>query len=329
MQPLRTSPIATASARGVELSEAPVRTPTLAPADAIEHSRRPVAVAPRSLPPLAAPRTPVSNPALADKDRGSPVVWRRIPPGTDLTAHGPSLHDVRQGGWDDTTRWGDCFFLAAVGAIAQRSPDFIRSMVKDNGDGTYTVKLHDQNGRPRPVRVDGTLPQARDGASLYAHSGQPNEHWVGIVEKAYASLSGGYQPIGDGADGASGAFRSLTGRRAAVYDPSTAKTDALWTALQSGERAGSPMAAGSRTDVPHDHRNAGLDEDHEYTVLGTEPDASGRYVVLRNQLELTPYTSPTYDTRAAAGRHDQGVFRVRLDDFQRWFDELSILPPLK
>jgi WXG100 family type VII secretion target len=44
-----------------------------------------------------------------------------------------SPNDVSQG------QLGDCFLMASLAAIAQSNPDMIRNMIKDNGDGSYTV----------------------------------------------------------------------------------------------------------------------------------------------------------------------------------------------
>jgi len=41
-----------------------------------------------------------------------------------------NINDIQQGSL------GDCFFLAAVGAIAKSNPQFIHDIIHDNGDGT-------------------------------------------------------------------------------------------------------------------------------------------------------------------------------------------------
>ena len=53
--------------------------------------------------------------------------------GDDSDIH-PS--DINQG------RLGDCYLLASLGAISDQDPEVIRRIIKDNGDGTYTVTLY-------------------------------------------------------------------------------------------------------------------------------------------------------------------------------------------
>lgn len=53
------------------------------------------------------------------------------------TGRGLHPEDVRQGGL------GSCYFHAAVSALAGVRPDFIRGIIRQKGDGTYTVKFAD------------------------------------------------------------------------------------------------------------------------------------------------------------------------------------------
>ena len=48
---------------------------------------------------------------------------------------------------------GDCSALAVFGSMAYLYPDFIKSIITDNGNHTYTVKMYDPQGEP----IDVTL----------------------------------------------------------------------------------------------------------------------------------------------------------------------------
>jgi len=109
-----------------------------------------------------------------------------------LFVAGPSVHDVFQG------EASTCYFLAAIGAAAERYPGAIEEMFIDNGDGTWTVRFfiwrtvdnatvrfEDYVTVDRWLPVDGwrTLVFAGDGR----HADDPtNELWVPLLEKAYA-----------------------------------------------------------------------------------------------------------------------------------------------
>jgi hypothetical protein len=106
---------------------------------------------------------------------------------------GPDTADLNQGGVND------CYFLAALGAVALNHPDIIRNMFTDNGDGTFTVRFY-HNGQPEYVTVDRYAPVKANGRLVYdGHDrkatlddpGHPElgPIWVILAEKAYAQLN--------------------------------------------------------------------------------------------------------------------------------------------
>jgi hypothetical protein len=107
-------------------------------------------------------------------------------------------NDVRQG------YLGDCYFLAAIQAIAQSDPGALEKLIKDNGDGTYEVTLYvyktfiSWNRSPVKITVDATVPTYKGGTNpVYAGKGD-NELWVLLLEKAYAKYKGDYGDIEGG-----------------------------------------------------------------------------------------------------------------------------------
>ncbi len=137
---------------------------------------------------------------LLDKHKGA-YVYRSI---SQYNKHGVlflrgegdrtaiDISDVDQGSVSN------CYFMAALAAIALQSPDFIENMVVHNPDGTYTVRFFSDQGKEEFVTVDDKMWVA-DGttATIYAKSGDKEgksvELWPMILEKAWAKLNKGYE----------------------------------------------------------------------------------------------------------------------------------------
>jgi hypothetical protein len=107
-----------------------------------------------------------------------------------LFVGGAQYSDVNQGSV------GDCYYLAALAEVAQRSNGTITSMFIVNGDGTYGVKFKNSSGQNVYVTVDSYLP-TNGSYMVYAHVAtngswtysSTNELWVALAEKAYAQVN--------------------------------------------------------------------------------------------------------------------------------------------
>ncbi len=110
-------------------------------------------------------------------------------------------NDVEQGALSD------CWLLAAMIAVARASPDAIRDLIHDRGDGTYEVTLYVGDAHPvngtvqrtaKKFIVDSAFPVGTKGARRYArstdHGNKPMdiELWPMLIEKAYAKHMGAY-----------------------------------------------------------------------------------------------------------------------------------------
>lgn len=78
-------------------------------------------------------------------------------------------------------RMANCYFMSAVASLAATNPKSIRDMIKENKDGTYTVKFP---GADKAVSVTAPTDAER---FLFA---QGSEHgtWPQVLEKAYGVL---------------------------------------------------------------------------------------------------------------------------------------------
>lgn len=100
---------------------------------------------------------------------------------------GPQLEDIRQG------HLGDCWLLSTLGSAVNVTPNVIKQLVVDFGDGTYGVQIDN-----RVFRVDADLPRDTHGdrTLAYADISLNGAIWVPIVEKAWAIHRGNsYQSI--------------------------------------------------------------------------------------------------------------------------------------
>ncbi len=105
----------------------------------------------------------------------------------DGDTHAVEISDIQQGDY------GDCFFMSSMGAIAREHPEFIKNMIRDNGDGTYTVTFYDPICatplgpciyKKHEITVDGKFPKGlADPTDAKADGTQ--EAWTLILEKAY------------------------------------------------------------------------------------------------------------------------------------------------
>jgi Ca2+-binding RTX toxin-like protein len=128
-----------------------------------------------------------------------------------------SVNDIHQG------QIGDCFLLASIGEIALWHPSAIMNMIHANADGTETVTLHlaasgqlptygTTQFRSTAVTITNAFPSngVNNGATQDVVNGV-KEIWVQVLEKAIATLGGGYNYIANG-DNPMIAMEELTGQ---------------------------------------------------------------------------------------------------------------------
>ncbi|HEY1089242.1 MAG TPA: C2 family cysteine protease [Archangium sp.] len=238
------------------------------------------------------------------------------------TFTGPLFVDGAKAGDAQQGQIGNCYFPAAVAAIAHVRPDVIQNMVKANGDGTYTVTFKERDwasGRTKdvPVRVDGDLYARSYGGPLYGRASNSSdpakmELWYPIIEKAYAQWKGSYNSIGNGGYSAD-VFEDFTGATGRSID-AAGNPDTVWRTITTAIDAKKPVAAGTHDDGgPVSYTNTGVYGDHAYSILGYETAGAERYVVLRN---------PWGESEPANNGANDGVFKLKLQDFQKLYDNV-------
>ena len=151
-----------------------------------------------------------------------------------------SVDDINQG------QLADCFLLSSIGEIVLNQPSDIASMIHDNGDGTETVTLYvDQFGalpsffstqfKPVTVTVDNSFPSnsVNNGSNQAVVNGV-KEIWPQILEKAVATLEGGYNAIANGGSPVL-AMEELTGHSATPMLASNLSEPSLQSDVAAGD----------------------------------------------------------------------------------------------
>ncbi len=224
----------------------------------------------------------------------------------------PDPMKVKQG------MFGTCYFIAALVAKAQADPDGLKKMIKDNGNGTFTVTF--------PGAKSVTINAPTD-TELLIHAGTgDNGMWVTILEKAYGKMKNDdaifseTEPM-DEVEG---------GTEAGGMNPLTKKgvdTDDLWATSESTTRSKIQKALASGKMV-----TAGISKDlistseaqdaHVYTVIAYDPKTDR--VTLRNPWgqggkRAEPQKA---DGSAKDGKLD-GVFQLTIAEFDSMFSTVA------
>ena len=172
---------------------------------------------------------------------------------------------------------GDCYFISALGTIADSNPAAIENMFVNNGDGTYTVRFYTASGTADYVTVNSSLP-TYNGMLIYADYGSSvsntsNSLWIPLAEKAYAQWNA---TGNEGRDGTN-TYNSIQGGWMATVDAQVlgynatdyGLTGSTEQAMISALAAHDAVTIGTDTSSNSaDTLSFGLFGSHAYAVLG-------------------------------------------------------------
>ena len=289
---------------------------------------------------------PKPQPAKAPRDLVDPGVTKDettkqdAPYGYQKNDRGAKLYgpdgiravDVRQGAI------GDCYLAAAMASVAGTKPDAVRQAIKDNHDGTFTVRFFELDWQGKKSAhsetVDADLPQNGE-MPAYAKSTevvdgkQFMELWPSIIEKAYAAWKGSYEAMGHG--GISGdVLTALTGEPSKQTSTSgPGEADPLWTKMKAASDQKKPMTAGSggKDDERYKDPEAGVYGWHAYSILGVEEvkegDKVNRMVVLRNPWGKRRRGADAEAVGDKTNDTAQGIFKLSWAEFRRLYDNVT------
>jgi len=183
-----------------------------------------------------------------------------------------NVADINQG------QLGDCFLLSPIGEMALLKPTSISNMIHVNANGTETVMLYEaSNGRLptwgttafKPVyeTINNVFPNysVDNGATQDVLKGQ-KEIWPQVLEKAVATLDGGYGAIANGGSPLT-AMEELTGHAATFMSPASLTLAALQSFVAAGDLI--VMDTLSKGALPN-----GLFNNHAYMFEGVTGSGS-------------------------------------------------------
>lgn len=217
--------------------------------------------------------------AIAKVDPNTPFVTGK----GDANAVDPN--DVKQNGY------GSCGVLSTLSSIAQQDPAAIRNMVKDNGDGTYTVTFKEERSifgislgwHDVKVTVSGNFDKGAAHNSGDVNAKGQQEIWPAIIEKAYAQqYKGSDQHYGSGVNPAD-VMRAVLGADANTTTPAKVGYDDMKTMLGDDK-----AVVAWTSDVTSDPAVAKLAKQynvvggHAYAVSSVYTDKNGTQMVHLN-----------------------------------------------
>mmetsp|Transcript_10854 Transcript_10854/g.19314 ORF Transcript_10854/g.19314 Transcript_10854/m.19314 type:complete len:653 (+) Transcript_10854:101-2059(+) len=256
-----------------------------------------------------------------------------------LGRDGPKVSHIFQGDL------GNCYFLAAIAAIASSHPEVIEDTFFDIQLWQAEPPVYSTrwllDGKVTKVTVDDWLPvhAAVPRPSLISYSPHANHRhlWPVILQKSWAKIFGSFQATehGNGPE----AFKAITQAPIDIYVHSKEEIsmNLLWKALKKAVNSSFPIYASSRADAKH-----GLARNHAFAVLGVHKDrvsmktdtlsderhyfqkimkagqASRRYVRLYNPWSFTRYEKAMQDDDGSRS------FSVKLEHFFKNFKHTAV-----
>ncbi|ROI33805.1 Calpain-3 [Anabarilius grahami] len=239
---------------------------------------------------------------------------------------------------------GDCWLLAAIACLTLNDIVLKRVVPHDQSfSENYAGIFHFQfwrYGEWVDVIVDDRLPTYKNQL-VFTRSGQKNEFWSALLEKAYAKLHGSYEALKGG--NSLEAMEDFTGGVTEFYEITEAPKE-LYNIMRKALKRGSLMGCAIDTLVPTAQRTktaSGLVRGHAYSVTGVEQgkrkdgkDLMIRLVRIRDPWGVAPPPACKSNDWAALAKSEQDKERLRpteqgefwmcFEEFQKNFTKLEI-----
>jgi len=91
---------------------------------------------------------------------------------------------------------GDCSAISVFAALAYINPDYVKSIIKANTDGSFQVRMFDPAGKEVFVTVSNQFLSPIHGSDLAAVSGKKGQAtWATLLEKAFMKYNDVYKVV--------------------------------------------------------------------------------------------------------------------------------------
>lgn len=259
--------------------------------------------------------------------------WVTLDPDTPLFSHEPTINDLRQG------KVSNCYMVASTTGLINYDPQIIKDCIRDNGDGTVTVRLYAPSntvGRdcvPRYIRIPKRIPKLMTGGDILTDGAI----WMQLIERAAAQAGlfrqgrSGYQSLWYGRGDEwltllTGAAGNVLVNQASGTRMEGAETDdKVFEMLEQAEKSHYIFHAGTKSDA-----SDGMNSGHAYTVLGVKTVGGQRFVTLRNPYANMSRTvsesgkiTKSTDYFSSTPDDTYGQFDIPFEEFMKTMETIS------
>lgn len=215
---------------------------------------------------------------------------------------------------------GDCCLCAVMGSLSYMYPDFIKSIIKENGDRTYTVTLYDPEGKSIEVGVSNLFVGGNnDLGACSGKNGRPT--WSTIIEKAIIKWFQAFRNTSDiGGIGTEYVAAIITGNGSSfAFSPGALSASDLQRAVTVSLKRGQMVVGGfSQGGVPINNQYKTVNA-HAYTFF--LPSDNTTLFVMRNPWGAVPRLDDSLD-----GSGD-GLLHIKNDNIIPPLVDLRIMEP--
>ncbi|WP_375181705.1 C2 family cysteine protease [Chryseobacterium sp.] len=273
------------------------------------------------------------------------------PAGTSWSDRGNFFNDVTE--YNDPIQGAvaNCYFIAAISAIAWADPYTIQHKVRATGTGetdrTNAIQFFTKGGgkdaATRLVEVtDNTIINSSNNNPVYCRSNDAGEIWPAVYEKAFAkwitNVNDDKPDISKTAFGdPAKAVAQLTNKTPYYYYTSPRTALDLFGVVRENSmscKTINPMVAWTYGSGK-DYTGSNIVGNHAYTVLGWSTFNGKNYIILRNPWGVTePNGLNSYQGlisffdgsfwRPINMIGNDGVFALEINSFKNYFEALAV-----